>query len=188
MAIKEDLNAVKNELSTEEQFLENMIKSERFVKRYKRVFIGVLAVGVVGLAAYYISGMMERNRIANSSAAYTQLLANPNDASALEKLKAESPSLYALVKFKSMQDSNDTAGVKTLLAEPIDPVLKQIFSAYIGEGNGAIMAGYDALVRGYELLKQDKVAEAKVEFAKVPADSPLFGLVKNLQHYQGNKK
>ena len=37
MAIKDDIDSIKEELNTQEQFLENIIKSERFLKKYKKV-------------------------------------------------------------------------------------------------------------------------------------------------------
>ncbi|WNY98242.1 hypothetical protein SUSP_000660 [Sulfurospirillum sp. 'SP'] len=36
MGLKENIKAVKEEISTEEQFLEGMIKSERFFNRNKK--------------------------------------------------------------------------------------------------------------------------------------------------------
>ncbi len=35
MGLKDNLKAVKNELNTEEQFIENFIKGERFIRKYK---------------------------------------------------------------------------------------------------------------------------------------------------------
>ena len=50
MAIKDDIDSIKEELNTQEQFLENIIKSERFFKKYKKIIIGALALGVIGAA------------------------------------------------------------------------------------------------------------------------------------------
>lgn len=86
-----------------------------------------------------------------------------------------------------MQKS-DVSGAKELLALPIDPLVKQIISAQIGEQSGGILADYDALLKGYGYLKENKISEARSEFSKIPLDSQLNNLVKNLQHYQGNKQ
>ena len=56
MAIKDDIDSIKEELNTQEQFLENIIKSERFFKKYKKIIIGAVVLGIVGAAGYYING------------------------------------------------------------------------------------------------------------------------------------
>lgn len=188
MAIKDDIKVIKDELNTQEQILESMIKSERFLKKYKLAIIILATIGVIVLIAYYSLNKIEQNRIEKANLAYAKVLNNPNDKEALETLKKEAVSLYTLTQFKTFQENNDTIGIKTLINEPMDPILKQILSAYAGDGSGDILSNYDALLKGYELLKQDKINEANAEFSKIPADSPLINLVKNLQHYQGNKK
>ena len=59
MAIKDDIDSIKEELNTQEQFLENIIKSERFFKKYKKIIIAVAVLGVVGTAGYYINGVLK---------------------------------------------------------------------------------------------------------------------------------
>ena len=59
MAIKDDIDSIKEELNTQEQFLENIIKSERFFKKYKKIIIGAVVLGIVGAAGYYINGALK---------------------------------------------------------------------------------------------------------------------------------
>ena len=59
MAIKDDIDSIKEELNTQEQFLENIIKSERFFKKYKKIIIGAVVLGIVGSAGYYINGALK---------------------------------------------------------------------------------------------------------------------------------
>ena len=59
MAIKDDIDSIKEELNTQEQFLENIIKSERFLKKYKKIIIAVAVLGVVSTAGYYINGVLK---------------------------------------------------------------------------------------------------------------------------------
>ena len=60
MAIKDDIDSIKEELNTQEQFLENIIKSERFFKKYKKIIIAVAVLGVVSTAGYYINGVLKK--------------------------------------------------------------------------------------------------------------------------------
>ena len=55
MSLKENLQAVKNSLSTEEQMIEGFIKGERFIKKYKFVFVAVVVLLVAYLVYYYTS-------------------------------------------------------------------------------------------------------------------------------------
>ena len=59
MAIKDDIDSIKEELNTQEQFLENIIKSERFFKKYKKIIIAIAVLGVVSTAGYYINGVLK---------------------------------------------------------------------------------------------------------------------------------
>lgn len=188
LAIKDDIKVIKDEISTEEQFLESFIKSERFFKKNKKLFIGFGIVCLIAVTGYYISSFMEQNRIKTANEAYSKLLIDKNDKEAMETLKQKSPSMYALFKFKEFSEANNTNAIKSLTEGQIDPILKQIFLASIGESISDIGANYDTLLRGFKYLTQDKINEANAEFAKIPLDSPLSNLAKNLQHYQGYKK
>ncbi|MCR4941546.1 MAG: hypothetical protein K5978_01965 [Campylobacter sp.] len=187
MAIKENIDYIKDELNTQEQFLENMIKGERFIKKYKFIIIAFLLIAIVGGIIYYVNDSINESKIAKSNEIYNHLITNPNDTKSIDELQKLSPSLFALYKFRQFQDANDTKSVENLTNLNIDPILKQIFSAYTQKGNSEILADYNALLKGYEFLKQNKFAEAKAQFAKIPQDSQLINIVKNLQHFQGHK-
>lgn len=188
MAIKEDIQSIKQELNAEEQFLENIIKSERFIKKYKKFLIFALAIGVVGFGWYYANSWIKEKNFNEANAAYAKLIMNPNDKSAKDELKSKDISLYALHEFKNALDNNQTSILQNLLNEPIDPILKDIIKAQIQGSDSQILKNYSYVLNGYALLKQDKIEEAKKEFAKVPLNSQLQQIIKNLQHYQGNQK
>ena len=182
MAIKDDIDSIKEELNTQEQFLENIIKSERFFKKYKKIIIGAVVLGVIGAAGYYINGALKEKEFKAANAAYAKLILNPKDEQAKAELKQKDPSLYALYEFKR------AVALKSLANEQIDPLLKDIVKSQINEPSGQILSSYKAIIRGYELMKENKIDEAKNEFKKVPLNSQLQSIVKNLEHYQGNAK
>ena len=94
MALKENLNAIKQGLSTEEQFLEGMIKSERFFKKYKWTLVsGVVIVALLGVG-YAITDTLKTKHLRTANEAYRAVLANPDDAVALKTLKESSSVLY----------------------------------------------------------------------------------------------
>ena len=66
-------------------------------------------------------------------------------------------------------------------------IVKDIILSQTGDTNTQILSEYNALLKGFELLKENKIKEANDEFNKIALDSQLQTLVKNLKHYQGIK-
>lgn len=193
MGIKENLQAVKEEISTEEQFLEGMIKSERFFKRNKKYLLAILVVCVVGSIGYSIQTMMEIDRLKQSNEAYMTLLSDPNNAQALSLLKQKNEKLYTMYELQLALTTNDK-DVLTRLSNATDTVVSAIASYGLSQVDkqsvpkGELFAGMVALQEGYALLKDAKINEAKVKFAQIDINSPLKQVAQNLEHYQGLKK
>lgn len=188
MAIKDDIKSIKEELNTEEQFLENIIKSERFIKKYKKIIIAAVAIGALSISWYYANAYMKEQKFKSANEEYAKLILDPNNAEAKTALKAKDISLYALYELQRSVENNDTAALKPLLNEQIDPLLKDIINAQLNEPSGQILGNYKVLIRGYELIKENKINEAKNELGKIPLASQLQTVVKNLEHYQGSGK
>lgn len=187
MAIKEDLTEIKKEIDAQEQFLESMIKGERFFKKYKTLLIVVCAAAIVAAVGFYASKILNDNRVEEANLAYSKLILNPNDANALSVLKEKEPNMYALFSLGQMLDKNDTKGISELANLQINPLVKDIILSQTGNANSEILKEYNALLKGFELLKENKIKEANDEFNKIALDSQLQTLVKNLKHYQGIK-
>ena len=187
MAIKEDLTEIKKEIDAQEQFLESMIKGERFFKKYKTLLIVVCAAAIVAAVGFYTSKILNDNRVEEANLAYSKLILNPNDANALSVLKEKEPSMYALFSLGQMLDKNDTKGISELANLQVHPLVKDIILSQTGNANSEILKEYNALLKGFELLKENKIKEANDEFNKIALDSQLQTLVKNLKHYQGIK-
>lgn len=187
MAIKEDLTQIKKEIDAQEQFLENMIKGERFLKKYKNLLIIICLAAVIAIVGFYSNKILNENRIEEANLAYSKLILDPNDANALNVLKEKEPSLYALFSLQQMLDKNETKGISELANLKINPIVKEIILSQSSDTNNEILGEYNALLKGFELLKQNKIKEANEEFNKISLDSQLQTLVKNLKHYQGIK-
>ena len=187
MAIKEDLTEIKKEIDAQEQFLESMIKGERFFKKYKTLLIVVCAAAIVAAVGFYTSKILNDNRVEEANLAYSKLILNPNDANALSVLKEKEPNMYALFSLGQMLDKNDTKGISELENLQVHPLVKDIILSQTSNANSEILKEYNALLKGFELLKENKIKEANDEFNKIALDSQLQTLVKNLKHYQGIK-
>ncbi|WP_103624850.1 hypothetical protein [Campylobacter concisus] len=187
MAIKEDLTQIKQEIGAQEQFLESMIKGERFFRKYKKFMIIAIIVAVIAIIGFYSNKIINDNRIEDANLAYSKLILNPSDANALSILKEKEPNLYALFSLQQKLDKNETNGISELANLKVNPIVKDIILSQNGNANNQILSEYSTLLKGFELLKQNKIKEANDEFNKISLDSQLQTLVKNLKHYQGIK-
>jgi len=190
LALKENIEAVKQEIGTEEQFLESIIKSERFFKRYKKpiLVIGTLLIVIGGIIA--TMNIIKENRLTKSNIAYNTLLKNPTDKTSENILKENNERLYNFYKFQTALAKNDKTVLKELAAYTKDPVISDLASYQLAGLNGSktdskLLGGFIALQEGYKLLQKNKIEEAKMKFAQIDLNSPLKNIAKNLEHYQG---
>jgi len=193
LALKENIEAVKKEIGTEEQFLESIIKSERFFKKYKKSIISVAVVAVLAGTTYTSLNIIEENRLQTSNEAYNKLLKNPNDSESKTVLKEKNERLYNFYRFQKALETDDIKVLKEISEYKEDPVISDLASYQLAGVEGKsdykseLLSGFIALQEGYNLLKEDKVKEAKLKFAQIEMNSPLKNISNNLEHYQGIK-
>ena len=193
MGIKENIQAVKEEISTEEQFLEGMIKGERFFNRNKKYIISALVLIALGAGSYGINDLLTQQRLHVSNEAYQTLLKEPNNTSALETLKQKNPKLHAMYVFETALAKGDVEALKRVALSKDDPILGDLVTYQLSQMDanatpkGELLKGMVTLQEGYALLQEKKVEEARLKFAQMEANSPLKQIAKNLEHYQGLK-
>ncbi len=197
MGLKENVEALKQELSAEEQFLESVIKAEGFFKRYKKVLIAAVAVLLLGIAAYLVTEYIKNRNIALANQALATLQQNPSDANALAQLKEKSPQLYMLFQYSQAVKSGDSTKMKALEAKVEDPILKdllafqsasaaadaQALDAYAGRQD-AILQELATLDEAFLLFEQGKGDAARKVLERIPLMSPMHQIVQNFLHYQ----
>ena len=183
MALKDDIAGIKQEIGTEEQFLESIIKSELFIKKYKKPLIFFATLIMVIFVGYWANEFIQNSRINSANELYSELLEARDDAK-LAKLKDKDFNLYALYML-----NHGTADDLTALGNDskVDYLLKEIISVQNGKQSPLLLNDYDAIVKGYELLKTGQIEAANAEFDKIAIDSPVRNLALNLKHYKGNK-
>jgi len=193
LGLKENIQVVKKEISTEEQFLEGMIKSERFFKRNKKYIFSAVALIVLGVSGYTIDTLMTEQRLKASNEAYTMLLKDANNTSAQETLKQKNPKLYMMFLFETALLKGDVEALKEVALSKENPIVADVAAYQLSQLDlnstlkGELMSGMVLLQEGYALLKEKKVDEARLKFAQIDANSPLKQIAKNLEHYQGLK-
>lgn len=187
MAIKENIKAIKEEIGAEEQFLEGLIKGERFFKKYKFPLITLASLIILLAVGYGLNDYMEQKRLKVTNEAYELLLKNQKNEEALQTLKEGNLPLYEAYLFSQASKKQNMDELKKLLSSNLDPILKDMAKFQVGEDDSEIFKNLKALLDGYSLLKQGKPQEAKNAFSAIPLTSNLQEIVKKLNHYQGNK-
>lgn len=186
MAIKDDLEYIKEGLNTQEQLLSSAIASERFFKKYKKSIYGAVILALLFVLFYSINSFLQNKNIKENNALYNALILDMNNSALADKLNKANPNLYALYALQ-MAKNGELAPLQNALQNPKnDALLKEILKAANGE-NSTLLADYDALLAGFKLLKENKIAAAKLEFSKITENSSLKQLARNLEHYQGIK-
>jgi len=193
LGLKENIKAVKEEISTEEQFLEGMIKGERFFNRNKKYIISALVLLALGAGGYAINDVMANQRLKVSNAAYQALLMDANNTAARETLQAKNPKLYTMYVFETALAKGDVEALQSVSLSKENPILADLATYQLSQldanktPKGELLSGMVLLQEGYELLKEKKVEEARLKFAQIETSSPLKQIAKNLEHYQGLK-
>ena len=103
------------------------------------------------------------------------------------ELEKANINLFALFALEQAKENNSTALIDRALNNIKDENLRQILLASKGE-NVALMGDYETLISGFKELKNAKFDAAKLEFSKIPENSSLKEISKNLEHYQGIKQ
>ena len=194
LSLKENIKSVKEEIGAEEQFLESIIKGERFYKKYKRQIQILVVVVVLGAIGYTGMNLIKTRNLRLSNEAYEKLLINPDNSEALALLKDKNPNLYRVFLFKEAIKTKDITKLKELSNDKDSKYLSDLSKYQLEQlqdskvVDSELLKGFSLLEEGFDLLKENKITEAKLKFAQIDANSPLSKIVKNLEHYQGKIK
>lgn len=189
MGLKDNLKAVKNELNTEEQFIENFIKGERFIRKYKFYISAVVIILVAWFAGNFIISKINDYKTKEANEIYANLIQDPSNKNLLEQLKNKNSNLYTIFLLKeNINDLNNTAFQNELKQiynnAQTNTLLKNIIALSLGD-KSIFLKNYDKLLEAYKLLEQNKIEEANVLLSQIKENSSLNQIAKNLKHYQG---
>ncbi|EOE2126856.1 TPA: hypothetical protein ACXATN_001778 [Campylobacter jejuni] len=189
MGLKDNLKAVKNELNTEEQFIENFIKGERFIRKYKFYISAVVIILVAWFAGNFIISKINDYKTKEANEIYGNLIQDPSNKNLLEQLKNKNTNLYTIFLLKeNINDLNNTAFQNELKQiynnAQTNTLLKNIIALSLGD-KSIFLKNYDKLLEAYKLLEQNKIEEANVLLSQIKENSSLNQIAKNLKHYQG---
>ncbi|HFP7767872.1 TPA: hypothetical protein ACHDWI_001461, partial [Campylobacter jejuni] len=172
-----------------EQFIENFIKGERFIRKYKFYISAVVIILVAWFAGNFIISKINDYKTKEANEIYANLIQDPSNKNLLEQLKNKNTNLYAIFLLKeNINDFNNTAlqnELKQIYSNTqTNTLLKNIIALSLGD-KSIFLKNYDKLLEAYKLLEQNKIEEANVLLSQIKENSSLSQIAKNLKHYQG---
>lgn len=110
MSIKDDVNYIKNELSSEEKFLESFVKTERFFKKYKKLIVVLIITVIVGSIAFLVKTKLDEKNLYEANIALSSFLENGNQNS-LDELKEKNRDLYEIALYLDAKNEFKNADI-----------------------------------------------------------------------------
>ena len=188
MSIKDNVDYVKNEFTSEEKFIENFVKSERFFKKYKNFIIAFFVILVVGSIGYVIKNSIAESNKLDSNIALNKYL-ETKDENALKTLKDKNENLYNIALLLNAKKDNKIIEVNL-------PILKELSKYQIALENKDLNELNNLSVQNDFLLKEfaifnkaliltndGKYEEAKNLLKQIPQTSKVNDLSNLLNHY-----
>ena len=195
MSLKENIGMIKEELTAEEKFFENAVVTEKFVKKYKNVMIGSVAVIVLVVAGNIAYNINKSSRLNAVNQTLVSLELNPTSKEMEDKLASLSPTLNDVWLYSQAVVHRD---LKTLtsLENSKAPFIgglatyeaaqnsqdKAKLEAY-AQTQGAIYKDLAQIQLAIILMNENKIADAHEHLSMIGMQSPLAPVAKALMHY-----
>ena len=189
MSLKENVNYVKDELNTEEKFLESFVKVERFYKKYKLIIIAAIIIVIGGgIALYTIKSVQESNKL-EANIAFSKVLENPKDTASMNILKEKSTQLFQVAQYMQASKEGKTPDTQVKYLKELVDYQKALETKDISKLNSVSMQN-DFLLKEFAifnkaliLTNEGKYEDAKLALKLIPSDSKVNDLVNTLKHF-----
>jgi len=185
MSLKENVEYIKEEISTQETFLEKFLQFEKFYKKYKKVIFGVVTVSALSFVGFAVSDYIKEQNLIRDNMMFNNVLSNNQDKISLEYLKQNNQKLYNLALYmQNKSNSTDLEFLKEL----------SIYSEAIKENNvdklSSISIKQNFLLKDFAIFnkaliqaKNGNYKEAKETLSIIPITSEIRELVNILNHF-----
>jgi len=194
LSLKENIEAIKEELSAEEKFLESVIKTESFYKKHKKAIIGALvavALGIFGSVGY---NYYQEQKALKSNDLYLSLLQNPDDANKKKELSSLNPKLYDLFLMQTAMKKADVKELEKLKTVLKDDILKDLVTYQVASlkesglleyasSSKAMLKDFARLNSAYLHMQKGDTEKAKEILDNISPTSTLFQVAQSLKHY-----
>ena len=188
MSIKENVDYVKNELSSEEKFLENFVKGERFFKKYRTLIFTFVAIAILTTIGMLVKQKIDESNKLEANIAFNKFLENA-DEKELFIIKDKNEKLYEIALFLKAKRENKTSEVNIPMLKELSKFQQSTTNKNLEELNTLSMQN-DFLLKEFAifnkalLLSNDgKYEEAKEALKQIPQTSKASEFANLLNHY-----
>lgn len=195
MGIKNNLNYIKDEFSSDEKLIQNAFRLELLYKRYKYYIWAILGVIIFLGVGFFIKDIIVENNANKSSAIFSKLAENPSDTNLKNELKNTNEKLYRLFLLQEALNAGNLADLKELGAK--NDLIGYIANYHYGsfERDTGVLNKIDKYALGdlarvetaYILMMDNKISEAKNILQKISQDSQLTPIAQSLLHFSITK-
>lgn len=189
MSIKENVDYIKEELSSQEKFLENFVKGERFYKKYKTLIFAFIAIAILGGIGLVIKNNIDESNKLKANIAFNKVLENSTDTQALEELKNTNEKLYEVALFLQAKKENKAVDINIPLLKELSKYQVALANKNVDEltnlsmQNDFLLKEFAIFNKALLLSNEGKYDDAKATLKLIPQTSKAFELANLLNHY-----
>ncbi|MFT5661401.1 MAG: hypothetical protein ACI9TV_002047 [Sulfurimonas sp.] len=195
MSIKNDIEMVKEELTSEEKFFEKSVITERFVKKYKNILIAGVVVVVVAIASNIAYDVNKASTQVAANETLSELKADPSNVAALTRLESLSPALHDVFIYSKALIDKDMKTLESLKSSDVAP-LSDLATYELAQSTKDVNAlttyalNQDAIYKDLAqvqaaiiLMNEGNIDKAHLKLQTILDTSPLAKVAKALLHY-----
>ena len=189
MSMKENVKFVKDELNSEEKFIEGFVKVERIYKKYKALIFALTAIIIIAGIGLSVNSYIKNENKTQANIAFDTLLQNPSDKEALESLKVTNKKLYDVIVYIQAKKDNKDIEINVPYLKELASYQKALKNKNVSELNTLSMQN-DFLLKEFAifnkaliLTEQGKYKDAKVALNLIPSSSKVYELASLLKHH-----
>lgn len=189
MSLKENVNYVKDELNTEEKFLEGFVKIERFYKKNKLIVIALVVIIIGAVIGIYVTKSIQSSNKLEANIAFNKVLENPKDLESMNILKEKNKQLFQIAEYIQAVKEGKTSDTQVKYLKDLVSYQKALETNNVEELNNLSMQN-DFLLKEFAifnraliLTNEGKFEDAKATLKLIPNDSKVNDLVNVLKHY-----
>ncbi len=195
MSLKDNIDMVKEELTSEEKFFEKAVVTEKFVKKYKKLMIGSVVAVTLFVAGNITYNINKKHTLEAANEAFLKLETHPKDGATITTLATLSPVLHDVWSYSQAVAAKDVKTLQKLqsskalligdlatyeAAQNLQDLNK--LKSY-SEKQGAIYRDLALVQAAIILMKEKKLDEAHMQLSMISANSPLAQVSHALMHY-----
>ena len=186
MSIKDGLENIKQELSSDEKLLEQAFHLEKFYKKHKVKIIATVAIILALWIGYSLNNYLKEQKLLAANNALLILEKDPNNKQALDELKKNNEKLYTLFVYSNAVGKKDSKALETLTSN--DEILQDIINYHkaVLQKKTTDSKYYYHLVlveKAYLLIQKGKKDQAKSILMQIPKNSALAPVARLMEHY-----